>query len=110
MTTEQEAQSMQMVIMVPLFLPLLFLIQLTSEPLSRLSTILGIFPLTAPIAMPMRIATVSIPAIQIAASLVLLVFGLFVIAWLAGKVYRIGILSTGKRPTMAELVRWLREA
>ncbi len=110
MTTEQEAQSMQMVLMVPLFLPLLFLFQLTGEPLSRLSTVLGIFPLTAPIAMPIRIATVSIPPVQIAASLGLLVIGLFVIAWLAGKVYRIGILSTGKRPTMAELVRWLREA
>jgi ABC-2 type transport system permease protein len=110
MNTEQEAQSMQMVLMVPLFLPLLFLMQLTGEPLSRLSTVLGVFPLTAPIAMPMRIATVSIPPIQIAASLALLVLGLFVIAWLAGKVYRIGILSTGKRPTMAELVRWLREA
>lgn len=110
MTSEQEAQSMQMVIMVPLFLPLLFLFQLTSEPMSRLSTVLGIFPLTAPIAMPMRIATVPIPPVQIAASLALLLLGLFVIAWLAGKVYRIGILSTGKRPTLGELVRWLREA
>jgi len=110
MTTEQEAQSMQMVIMVPLFLPLLFLMQLTNEPLSTLSTVLGVFPLTAPIAMPMRIATVRIPALEIGASLALLLAGLLVIAWLAGKVYRIGILSTGKRPALAELVRWLREA
>ena len=110
MTSEQEAQSMQMVIMVPLFLPLLFLMQLTNEPLSTLSTVLGVFPLTAPIAMPMRIATVRIPALEIGASLALLLAGLLVIAWLAGKVYRIGILSTGKRPALAELVRWLREA
>jgi ABC-2 type transport system permease protein len=110
MTSEQEAQSMQMVVMVPLFLPLLFLMQLTNEPLSTLSTVLGVFPLTAPIAMPMRIATVAIPPVQIAASLVLLVLGLLVIAWLAGKVYRIGILSTGKRPSVVELLRWLREA
>lgn len=110
MTTEQEAQSMQMVIMIPLFLPLIFLIPLTNEPLSTLSTVLGIFPLTAPIAMPMRIATIAIPPLEIVASLVLMTTGLLVIAWMAGKVYRIGILSTGSRPSMRELMRWLREA
>jgi ABC-2 type transport system permease protein len=72
--------------------------------------VLGIFPLTAPIAMPMRIATVRIPALEIGASLALLLAGLLLTAWLAGKVYRIGILSTGKRPALSELVRWLREA
>jgi ABC-2 type transport system permease protein len=75
-----------------------------------LATVLGLFPLTAPIAMPMRIASAPIPPLQIAASLVSLVLGLMAVVWLAGRIYRIGILSTGKRPTFGEVVRWLGEA
>jgi ABC-2 type transport system permease protein len=109
-TSEQEAQSLQMVLMVPLFVPLLFLMQLASDPLGRTATILGLVPFTAPIAMPMRMAAAPIPAIQIVGSLALLALALIVCAWLAGKIYRIGILSTGKRATLRDLAVWIRTA
>jgi ABC-2 type transport system permease protein len=51
-----------------------------------------------------------VPGIQIAASLGLLLCGIALMAWVAGKVYRVGILSTGKRPSLTELVRWVRSA
>jgi ABC-2 type transport system permease protein len=38
---------------------------------------------------------------------VLLACAIAVVAWIAGKIYRVGILSTGKRPTLAELGRWV---
>lgn len=110
MTSDQEAQSMQMVAMVPLFLPLLFLVPITNEPLSTMATVLGLFPLTGPIAMPMRIASGPIPPVQVAASLVLVGLAIVFVTWIAGKIFRIGILSTGRRPTLRELGRWLREA
>jgi ABC-2 type transport system permease protein len=110
MTTDQEAQSVQIPILVPLFVPLFLAPAMAGEPLSPLATTLGLFPLTAPIAMPIRIAAAPIPPLQIAASLALLVLGLMAVVWLAGKIYRIGILSTGKRPTLGEVVQWLREA
>ena len=109
-TSEQEAQSLQMVLMLPLFVPLLFMGLLTGDPLGRAAIILGMIPFTAPIAMPMRMAAAPIPGIQIAASLGLLVLALIVCAWLGGKIYRIGILSTGKRATMKDLVVWIRTA
>ncbi len=109
-TTEQEGQSLQMVVMVPLFLPLLFLMPLTNEPLGSTATTLGLFPFTAPVAMPMRMASTAIPALEIALSMILLVATLGLVAWIAGKIYRIGILATGKRPTFRELGRWLRAA
>lgn len=108
--SEQEAQSFQMVLVLPLVMPLLFLVPLTAEPLSRFSTFLGIFPMTAPVAMPMRLAGAQIPAAQVAASLLVLVLALVVMSWIAGKIFRIGILSTGKRPSLKELVRWVRMA
>ena len=60
--------------------------------------------------MPMRLAAADIPPAEIAISIVLLLLALGAVAWIAGKIYRIGILSTGKKPTMAELVRWVRTA
>jgi ABC-2 type transport system permease protein len=89
---------------------MLFLGQITNEPLGPLATVLGIVPLSAPIAMSMRVATAPIPAAQIAGTIGLLVVTVALMAWLAGKIYRIGILSTGRRPSMRELARWLRQA
>jgi ABC-2 type transport system permease protein len=110
MSTEQEAQPFQMVLMLPLFVPLIFLGPITSDPDGGLAVFLGLFPLTAPVAMPMRLAAAPPDPAMIAASLGLLVLATVAMAWLAGKIYRVGILATGKRPTMSELVRWIRAA
>jgi ABC-2 type transport system permease protein len=67
-------------------------------------------PFTAPVTMPMRIAATTIPTAQIAGSLAMLAASIVVVGWLAGKIYRVGILSTGKRPSLRELGRWLRVA
>ena len=109
-TSEQEAQSVQFIALIPMIAPMLFLQSILNAPLGTLSTVLGIIPFTSPITMPMRMASTQIPPLEIAASLVLLVIGIAVVAWVAGKVYRVGILSTGKRPTLAELARWVRSA
>lgn len=109
-TSEQEAQSIQMLALVPLFVPMLFLDAITNDPTGSTATTLGLIPFTAAIATPMRMAAAPIPMEQILLSLLSLVVGLVVVAWIAGKIYRIGILSTGKRPTITELARWIREA
>lgn len=107
-TSDQEAQSFQMLFMVPLFLPLLFLLQLTTRPLEPLARTLGLVPFTAPVAMPMRMAAARIPVGEVLLSLALLVITLVLTSWLAGKIYRIGILSTGRRPSVRELLHWIR--
>jgi ABC-2 type transport system permease protein len=106
-TSEQEAQSVQFIALLPLISPLLFLESILNAPLGRTATTLGLIPFTAPIAMPMRMASSPVPPIEIAVSLVLLACAIAVVAWIAGKIYRVGILSTGKRPTLAELGRWV---
>lgn len=109
-TTEQEAQAMQMLVLVPLFVPLLFVGPITNEPSGTLAIVLSLIPFCAPIAMPMRLAGSPVPAAQIAVSLGMLVLAVVIVAWAGGRVYRIGILSTGQKPTLAELRRWLTEA
>jgi ABC-2 type transport system permease protein len=107
-TSEQEAQSVQFVALLPLIVPLMFLQSILNAPLGPAATTLGIVPFTAPIAMPMRMASTPVPPMEIALALVLLVVAIAVVAWVAGKIYRVGMLSTGKRPTIGELARWIR--
>lgn len=109
-TSEQEAQSVQFIALIPLITPMIFMQTILSAPLGPAATTLGIVPFTAPIAMPMRMASVPVPPVEIASALVLMLCAIAVVAWIAGKVYRVGILSTGKRPTLAELARWVRSA
>lgn len=109
-TSEQEAQSVQFIALIPMITPMMFLESILNAPLGRLSTVLGLIPFTSPIAMPMRMASTPVPPGEIAAALGLLVVGIAAVSWVAGKIYRVGILSTGKRPSLAELARWVRSA
>jgi ABC-2 type transport system permease protein len=108
--SEQEAQQYQTVVFLPLIAPMLFIAQIVGDPLGTTATVLGLIPLTAPVTMPMRLTATAVPGWQIAASLAGILVTVLLVAWLAGKIYRVGILSTGKKPTMRELVRWLRMA
>lgn len=107
-SSEQEAQSVQSLALLPLIVPMIFLRAISDDPLGKLATWLGMIPFTSPISMPMRMASESLAPTQIAASLALLLVGLVSVTWIAGRIYRVGILSTGKKPSMRELVRWVK--
>jgi ABC-2 type transport system permease protein len=109
-TSEQEAQSVQFLALIPMIAPMLFMDTILNAPLGGVAITLGLIPFTSPVTMPMRMASTRIPAVEVVVSLALLIAGIVVVAWIAGKVYRVGILSTGKRPTLAELVQWVRSA
>ncbi len=108
--SEQEAQSIQSLGILPLVAPMMFMVKIINDPLGSAATWLGMIPFTAPIAMPMRMASESIPPLQIVGSLALLAVGMLAVIWTAGRIYRIGILSTGKKPSMAELLKWIKAA
>jgi ABC-2 type transport system permease protein len=71
-------------------------------------TILSLIPFFGPSLMFLRIALGSAPAWQIAASIILLIVTIVAMTWIAAKIYRVGVLMYGKRPTLPELARWLR--
>jgi ABC-2 type transport system permease protein len=108
--SEQEAQQFQMIVLLPLLVPMMFVIRIVTDPLGKIATVLGLIPFTAPVTMAMRIASAPVPPVQIAASLAGLLVTVLAVAWVAGKIYRVGILSTGKKPSLAELGQWLRAA
>ncbi|MGD8535055.1 MAG: ABC transporter permease [Candidatus Aminicenantes bacterium] len=106
--SEKEAQQLVMPITMFLILPLLLLIFVIRSPDSALSVFLSMFPLFAPIIMMLRVSVLLPPFIQIGGAIILLILAVLVMAWLAAKIFRVGILMYGKPPKFAEVVRWLR--
>ncbi|HEX8670387.1 MAG TPA: ABC transporter permease [Longimicrobium sp.] len=109
-TTDQEGQQFQTFAMVPLMLPVLFFPKVIGDPLGTTATVLGLVPFTAPVANAMRLGSTEIPVTQVIASLVMLALTTVLVVWIAGKIYRFGILSTGKKASLADIGRWMRAA
>ncbi|MCS7287375.1 MAG: ABC transporter permease [Anaerolineae bacterium] len=78
---------------------------LIANPNLTIARILSFFPLTAPTMMLFRLPLAQVPWIDIAGSLVVLVLSLFIAIWLGEKLFRVGILMYGKRPSVKEI--WL---
>ncbi|KQC31479.1 ABC transporter permease [Flagellimonas eckloniae] len=101
----------------PIILPLMLAIyvgffSVFSNPHGPIAVGFSLFPLTSPIVMLMRlpggIGEGGVPLWQLILSIVLLIGTFLGIVWLAAKIYRVGILMYGKRPTYRELFRWLK--
>ncbi len=98
--------------MFPLTIPLLFTYimsfgVLVNDPHGPLAFWLSMIPLTSPIAMLVRIPF-GVPLWEIALSLALLVGGFLLTTWVAGRIYRVGILMYGKKASYKELIKWFR--
>lgn len=105
---ETDTQQFLFPIMLPLMLGVYVgFFTVINDPHGTVATVFSMIPFTSPIVMLMRIPF-GVPLWQIILSVVLL-FGTFIlIVWLASKIYRIGILMYGKRPSWKELYKWLR--
>jgi ABC-2 type transport system permease protein len=108
--TEQELQQFTPLAAVPIWLSFGMITYIISSPNSPLSIAISLFPPCAPITMFLRMASLTPPAWQIALSLALMVLSIIVLLWISSRIYRVGILMYGKRPTLPELLRWLRYA
>jgi ABC-2 type transport system permease protein len=106
--TPQEAQSLAFPVMMPLVLGFVFFPVVLGSPDSVFSTVLSLIPFFTPMLMFLRITAVTPPTWQIALSLVLTLGSVVLVTWFAARVYRVGILMYGKRPTFPEIVRWAR--
>jgi ABC-2 type transport system permease protein len=105
--TTQEAQSLAFPVFMPLILAVMFLMPVLQAPDSGLAISLSLFPLFTPLLMFLRISVLQPPAWQIALSVVLCVLTIMGIVFVAGRIYRVGILMYGKRPTFPEIMRWV---
>ncbi|TVQ25580.1 MAG: ABC transporter permease [Spirochaetaceae bacterium] len=105
---EQHLSQLGWPVILFLVLPMVMIGVLSSNPDGGLAVGLSIFPLTAPIVMFQRLLVGSPPVWQVALSIGLLLVTIAAVSLMAAKIFRIGILMTGKRFTLSEVTRWLR--
>jgi ABC-2 type transport system permease protein len=109
-SSEDEAQQLQFPVTMLIVAPMTIFWVIVREPNSPLATVISMVPFFAPTLMLMRIAMVSPPLWQVLLSIFLMIAAIVLVVWVASKIYRITILMYGKKPTLAELGRWLRYA
>lgn len=106
--TEAEARQAQVPVTMLLVIPTILLMGILNDPGGSIAVTLSTVPFTSPIAMPVRWAAAPVPLNQVVSSIGILVVTVLVITWVAGRIYRVGILMYGKKAGIRELVRWVR--
>ena len=104
----QEAQQFAAVAVVFIVPPLVFAVPILNDPDSPLAVGMSLFPFFTPLVMMLRIASKMPSAWQIAAAYSLCLLAIAGMVWLCARVYRVGILMYGKKPTLQEIWHWVR--
>ncbi len=107
---QQDAQGLLMPIYMLIIIPIMFIAVFVESPNSGLATGLSMVPFFSPILMVVRIAVTQVPLWQILLSYGLLIGTFLGAMWLSSRIYRIGILMYGKKPTLKDLGRWIRQS
>lgn len=108
--SEQEAQQALAPILVLIIASAIFIQPVMLNPTSTLARVASMFPFSAPIIMPLRMSLVPIPPWEMAVAIVGLAVAFVAVILLAARIYRVGLLMYGKRPTFRELARWVRQS
>jgi ABC-2 type transport system permease protein len=103
---EQHLQQLAWPILIFMMIPMVMINMFVTSPDSILSVILSYFPLTSPIVMLIRVLVARPAWWELALSYIILLAAVIGMAFLAAKVFRIGILMTGKRRKLSEIFRW----
>lgn len=104
----QDAQQLQTPVTIPIILAIILAMSVFNDPNSSLAFWGSIIPFTSPVVMMARIPF-DIATWQIVLSLALLYVSVAGMAWAAGKIYRVGIFMHGKKPSLKELLSWIRQ-
>jgi len=106
--TDQEAQQLSMIPSMLIVSGMAVYPAVMNNPNGPIAVAASLFPFTAPLIMYLRTAIAEPPVYQIGLCIVILILATVGMAWLAGRIYRVGILMYGKKPTIPEILRWVR--
>ncbi len=107
-STETEAQQVQQPIMAPMWIALMLMFLAIRTPNAPLVRVASQIPFFSPMLMMVRITVQMPPMWEILLSLVLLAAAIAGALWVAGRIFRVGLLMYGKRPDLPELMKWIR--
>lgn len=106
--TDQEAQQLAMIPMILIIGGIAVYPGVMNNPSGGMALFFSLFPFTASLIMFLRTAVSEPPAWQILLSIAIMLSTTAALAWFAGRIYRVGILMYGKKPTIPEIIRWAR--
>ncbi len=103
---EEAQQAAQPVIMLLVF-SIIFVQPVMTNPTGRLAEVMSWLPFSSPIIMPMRMTATQVSGLEITAVLLGLLLACFASVWVSARIYRVGLLMYGKRPSIRELAKWV---
>ena len=106
--TDSEAQSYQWIMIFPIIISFFLMFAINNSPDSMFATIMSFIPFFTPILMFARILNDAAPIWQIALSIVTMALSVWGMIWVAGRIFRIGILMYGKKPNLPEVIKWIK--
>lgn len=109
-TTQEESQPFVLLAVFPLLVAFYLVFPVLRAPDSALAFWASLIPLTSPVVMLVRIVARTPPLWQIVLSLVIGFGTVVLFVWVAARIYRVGMLMYGKRATVPEILRWLKQA
>jgi ABC-2 type transport system permease protein len=109
LNTEQEAQQVTSYLVLVLILPIMLAIPAMRDPGATWIRVLTYIPLLTPTMMALRIPIQMPPVWEILLTIGIMIISIYVAMVAAGRIFRIGILMTGKSPKLKEVIRWVRK-
>ncbi len=104
----QDAQSGMWPVMLLIIIPFLIAMSMMQNPNSPIANAAALLPFTSVMVMPVKMTLIEVPLWQLVVAVVVNVAAIFFIFPVAGKIYRVGILRTGKKPKWSEVIKWLK--
>ncbi len=109
-SNEQDAQQAATPVTILIVMSAVFIQPVMLNPTSTMNKVISWIPFSAPILMPVRTSIIPVPWYEILLVMLGLIVACVVCVWLAARIYRVGILMYGKRPSLVELARWIKYA
>jgi len=109
-SNEQDAQQAATPVIILIVMSAVFIQPVMLNPTSTTNKIISWIPFSAPILMPVRTSIIPVPWYELLLVMLGLAIACFVCVWIAARIYRVGILMYGKRPSLMELARWIKYA
>lgn len=106
--SQQEAQQANTPVTLCIVAGFMAMFSLLNEPSGSLARTLSLVPVTAPFVVPVRYSLAPIPLAELLLSIAVTFSAMLFVVWVAGRIYRVGILSYGKKPKLKELWQWVR--
>jgi ABC-2 type transport system permease protein len=106
--SEQELQQLNMFLVMPLAFCMVMIPVVINDPSSFWSRVVSLIPFCSPLLMNFRVSLHMPPPWELALSFVLMAITIYAVLWLASRIYRVGILMYGKKPSLTEVLRWLK--